>query len=89
MDNCSGCFTAMRSKNNLIACVDALGEYEELMTTTFGYDKLLPMNTGVEACDTSVKLARFGPRVQIMAQVFAAQSTSSQESSCIAFSSLS
>ena len=37
---------------------DQLGEYEKFMTTFFGYDKLLPMNTGVEAAETAVKLAR-------------------------------
>lgn len=37
---------------------DVLGEYEEYMTNLFGYNKLLPMNTGVEACETAVKLAR-------------------------------
>lgn len=37
---------------------ELLGEYEEYMTSIFGYDKLLPMNTGVEAGDTAVKLAR-------------------------------
>ncbi|XP_054161617.1 ornithine aminotransferase, mitochondrial-like [Oppia nitens] len=36
----------------------ALGEYEEYITKMFGYDKVLPMNTGVEACETAVKLAR-------------------------------
>jgi len=35
-----------------------LGEYEEYMCNLFKYDKVLPMNTGVEACDTAVKLAR-------------------------------
>uniref|UniRef100_A0A914YR14 Ornithine aminotransferase n=1 Tax=Panagrolaimus superbus TaxID=310955 RepID=A0A914YR14_9BILA len=35
-----------------------LGEYEEYMNKIFGYDKLLPMNTGVEASETAVKLAR-------------------------------
>jgi ornithine--oxo-acid transaminase len=35
-----------------------LGEYEEFMCNTFGFDKLLPMNTGVEAAETAVKLAR-------------------------------
>ena len=34
------------------------GEYEEFITSFFGYDKVLPMNTGVEACETAVKLAR-------------------------------
>eukprot|EP00122_Pirum_gemmata_P021409 Pgem_evm1s19948 len=28
------------------------------MTTYFGFDRVLPMNTGVEACETAVKLAR-------------------------------
>mgnify|MGYP000418139522 CR=1 FL=1 len=35
-----------------------LGEYEEYMHKVFGYDKLLPMNTGVEGGETAVKLAR-------------------------------
>ncbi len=37
---------------------DALGEYEKFITNFFGYDKVLPMNTGVEAVETAVKLAR-------------------------------
>ncbi|CAG0880934.1 unnamed protein product [Cyprideis torosa] len=37
---------------------DKLGAYEEYVTKLFGYDKLLPMNTGVEAAETAVKLAR-------------------------------
>lgn len=37
---------------------DTLGEYQEFMTNLFGYDKLLPMNSGVEAAETAVKLAR-------------------------------
>lgn len=37
---------------------DVLGEYEEFMTKLFGYDKLLPMNTGVEGGETAIKLAR-------------------------------
>lgn len=37
---------------------DCLGEYEEYVTTYFGYDKVLPMNTGVEAVETALKLAR-------------------------------
>ena len=36
-----------------------LGEYEEYITKLFGYDKVLPMNTGVEAGETAVKLARY------------------------------
>lgn len=35
-----------------------LGEYEEYITNLFGYDKVLPMNTGVEAVETAIKLAR-------------------------------
>ncbi|MCH7536161.1 MAG: ornithine--oxo-acid transaminase, partial [Bacteroidetes bacterium] len=37
---------------------DTLGEYEKFATEFFGYDKLLPMNTGVEAVETALKLAR-------------------------------
>jgi ornithine--oxo-acid transaminase len=37
---------------------DQLGKYCEFMCLTFGFDRLLPMNTGVEAAETSVKLAR-------------------------------
>lgn len=35
-----------------------LGPYEEKMTRLFGYDKLLPMNSGAEAVETALKLAR-------------------------------
>src|SRR6185436_16958790 len=35
-----------------------LGEYEKYMCGIFGYDKLLPMNTGVEAVETAIKLSR-------------------------------
>jgi ornithine--oxo-acid transaminase len=37
---------------------DVLGKYEKFMTELFGYDKLLPMNTGVEGGETAIKLAR-------------------------------
>ncbi|MFM7838880.1 MAG: ornithine--oxo-acid transaminase [Chitinophagaceae bacterium] len=37
---------------------DQLGEYEQYITQLFGYDKVLPMNTGVEAVETAIKLAR-------------------------------
>lgn len=37
---------------------DLLGEYAEYITCLFGYDKVLPMNTGVEAVETALKLAR-------------------------------
>ncbi|KIA89649.1 ornithine--oxo-acid transaminase [Kaistella jeonii] len=36
----------------------SLGEYEKKITTLFGYDKVLPMNSGAEAVETAVKLAR-------------------------------
>lgn len=35
-----------------------LGEYEQFITRYFGYDKVLPMNTGVEGGETALKLAR-------------------------------
>ena len=35
-----------------------LGEYEEFMSKLFGYDKILPMNSGVEAVETAMKLCR-------------------------------
>ena len=35
-----------------------LGKYEKYITSLFGYDKVLPMNTGVEGGETAVKLAR-------------------------------
>ena len=37
---------------------NVLGEYEKFITGFFGYDKVLPMNTGVEGGETAVKLAR-------------------------------
>ncbi len=37
---------------------NVLGEFEEYATKLFGYDKLLPMNTGAEAVETALKLAR-------------------------------
>ena len=37
---------------------DVLGPYEKFMTNFFGYDKVLPMNTGVEGGETASKLAR-------------------------------
>ncbi|HCY01025.1 MAG TPA: ornithine--oxo-acid transaminase [Bacteroidales bacterium] len=37
---------------------DVLGEYEEYITKYFGYDKVLPMNTGAEAVETAIKLSR-------------------------------
>lgn len=35
-----------------------LGEYEQYITSLFGYDKVLPMNAGVEAVETAIKLCR-------------------------------
>ena len=35
-----------------------LGEYEKFITGYFGYNKVLPMNTGAEAVETAIKLAR-------------------------------
>ena len=44
---------------------DCLGEYVEFMHHYFGYDKVLPMNTGAEAVETALKLARrWGYRVK-------------------------
>lgn len=37
---------------------DALGEFARYITACFGYDKVLPMNTGVEAVETGIKLCR-------------------------------
>jgi len=37
---------------------DQFAEYAQFITSYFGYDKVLPMNTGVEAVETAIKLAR-------------------------------
>ncbi|NQX81146.1 MAG: ornithine--oxo-acid transaminase [Flavobacteriaceae bacterium] len=37
---------------------DVLGSYEKYMTEFFGFDKILPMNTGAEAVETAIKLCR-------------------------------
>ncbi len=37
---------------------DVLGPYEKFMTEYFNYDKILPINTGVEAVETALKLCR-------------------------------
>ena len=37
---------------------DQLGNYEEYVTNYFGFDKVLPMNTGAEAVETALKLCR-------------------------------
>ncbi len=53
--------TAQASKLTLTSRAfynNQLGQYEQYITQFFGYDKVLPMNTGVEAGETAVKLAR-------------------------------
>jgi ornithine--oxo-acid transaminase len=37
---------------------DQLGPYEKFVTTYFGFDKVLPMNTGAEAVETAIKICR-------------------------------
>ena len=37
---------------------DVLGPYEKFVTEYFGFDKVLPMNTGAEAVETAIKLCR-------------------------------
>jgi ornithine--oxo-acid transaminase len=37
---------------------DTLGVYEKFVTEYFGFDKVLPMNTGAEAVETAIKLCR-------------------------------
>ena len=37
---------------------DQLGPYSEMITKLFGFDRVLPMNTGVEGGETAIKLAR-------------------------------
>lgn len=37
---------------------NVLGDYEEMVTQYFGYDKVLPMNSGAEAVETAIKLCR-------------------------------
>ena len=37
---------------------DKLGVYEEFVTKQFGFDKVLPMNTGAEAVETAIKICR-------------------------------
>ncbi len=37
---------------------DVLGKYEQFVTSFFGFDKVLPMNTGAEAVETAIKLCR-------------------------------
>lgn len=46
------CLTSRAFYNNV------LGEYEKKITNMFGYDRVLPMNTGVESGETALKFAR-------------------------------
>jgi ornithine--oxo-acid transaminase len=44
---------------------DVSGEFSEFISKTFGYDKLIPMNSGTEGCEAAVKLARrWGVRIK-------------------------
>ena len=59
------CENASRTGGNLDVNFSSIlqrrfGEFEEFATKLFGYDKLLPMNTGVEGGETACKLARNG-----------------------------
>ena len=48
---------------------DALGPYEKYITNTFGFDKVLPMNTGAEAVETALKICRkWGYKVKGVAE---------------------
>lgn len=48
---------------------DQLGPYEKFVTKYFGYDRVLPMNTGVEAVETAMKLCKkWGYKVKGIAQ---------------------
>ena len=55
---------ALTGQANLLALTsrafynNVLGEWEEYMTKLFGYDKMLPMNSGAEADETALKLIR-------------------------------
>ncbi|MBL7699960.1 MAG: ornithine--oxo-acid transaminase [Chitinophagaceae bacterium] len=54
-------FTRQASKLTLTSRAyynNKLGEFEKYITDLFGYDKVLPMNTGVEAVETAIKLCR-------------------------------
>ena len=39
---------------------DQLGPYEQYITQYFGFDKVLPMNTGAEAAKTAIKITPLG-----------------------------
>ena len=56
--------SALKDQSNILTLTsrafynNTLAEYEKYITNFFGYDKLLPMNTGVEGGETANKLAR-------------------------------
>ena len=47
----------------LLLCADVLGEYEEYITGLLGFDKVLPMNTGVEGGETAILATTRSERV--------------------------
>lgn len=56
-----GALTAQAQKLTLVSRAfhsNLLGEYAQFITEYFGYDRVLPMNTGVEGGETAIKLAR-------------------------------
>ncbi len=56
-----GAMTAQAEKLTLTSRAfynSTLGKYEEFVTNFFGFDKVLPMNTGAEAVETAIKLCR-------------------------------
>ncbi len=56
-----GALTEQAQKLTLVSRAfysDALGAYEKYITDYFGYDKVLPMNTGAEGDETALKLCR-------------------------------
>lgn len=53
MEQCQKLTLTSRALRN-----DALGEYCDFVTKYFGYDRVLPANTGVEGGETAIKLAR-------------------------------
>ena len=45
---------------------DMLGKYEKFACEYFGFDKLLPMNTGAEAVETALKIKVLGPETEVL-----------------------
>ncbi|MCL4140408.1 UNVERIFIED_CONTAM: hypothetical protein GTU68_013942, partial [Idotea baltica] len=56
--------TALKEQSEILTLTsrafynDKLGQYEKYVTEYFGFDKVLPMNTGAEAVETAIKIAR-------------------------------